>query len=960
MKISASSLLFLFFLLMMTSIIEGKIMYGIPDGTCHFFQNNELGETNRKNWPLATCVTCEAPVIHTLSEMTQVKAKATWSEVPNIIAYEYEVGGPGFLPNTGQALQSGTVVDTSVLLTGLTGNTNYEIVIRAICLADTSAYAAPVRFMTSPTCGSTFFDNGGLGQGYPAHFSVSQTICPSEPGEFVSLEFQSVDIAECCDVLSIYDHPNLSDPLLASSEDGNLDVVTATNAYGCLYVELVSGDSTGAGWEAAVSCVSCAPPGSFEVRIIPEFQVTWTPVAGVYKYMIEIGDHGFTPGTGEAIEVVESFQFAYSGSLPMADGGTDYDIYMRTVCQNGDTSAFVGPYYVLTPSQCGDFFYDPAGPNGSYAPGLYEYPLCPDNYNPDDQVQLEFTKIDVDPCCATLQVEVTNGELVDIPLDGSLPEIIHSKRSTGCLRVIFNVFDDQTLGEGWESVVHCNCPSLSRVTIFRVNSREVSFSWSRSEARKKDLEWVIMPSGMPLGSVVPASTGEVPGDSGSYLETVGGLQPDTDYDLYLRTICPQEFGPYTSAAAFRTAPACNEIFYDSGGPDDDYSVTIGGYAYDICPEQEWQAVELVFSAFSTNPGIDFINIYDGHFIDFNLVGSFSGDEIPGTFIAEHHSGCFTVDFDLQGDQPFPGWEIAVNCLDCPPVFTLEGAVPLPSGATKFIWKPTTRAVAYDWEIGMPGFAPNAGEHLLLGTSLGSDSEMEVAGLGENLYHEIYFRADCDSLGISNWSGPFKFLSNSTCGATIYDPGGPNGTYANNENVIFTLCPDHPSDYLTVDFTIFNTQTNSDILDVFEGELVSGFDFIRLSGGSLPSPITTSEPGTCLSFRFISDEAETGLGWEALVSCGPLDATSEQAVAQTLEVFPNPTSSSFMAVFNYPSSEDLQLEIADLTGSIVFAQSFQTTVGKNLIDLDLSEFPSGIYLISINGTMGRAARRIVKK
>jgi spore germination protein YaaH len=104
-----------------------------------------------------------------------------------------------------------------------------------------------------------------------------------------------------------------------------------------------------------------------------------------------------------------------------------------------------------------------------------------------------------------------------------------------------------------------------------------------------------------------------------------------------------------------------------------------------------------------------------------------------------------------------------------------------------------------------------------------------------------------------------------CNDTLFDMGGPNKNYYNNENYTFTIAPEHAVS-LTFNFTQFNTEAGFDYLYIYDGSdinapQIAGSPF---SGTSGPGTITSS--GGAMTFRFTSDGATTASGWRAVYQC----------------------------------------------------------------------------------------------
>jgi hypothetical protein len=112
------------------------------------------------------------------------------------------------------------------------------------------------------TCGGTFYDSGGTNN-YSNNENTTTTICPSTPGQYVSVAFTSFSTENCCDHLSIYNGNTTGAPLIGTFQGTVAPCnIVSTAANGCLtfgYISDISIVSTG--WTATLSCVA-APPAA--------------------------------------------------------------------------------------------------------------------------------------------------------------------------------------------------------------------------------------------------------------------------------------------------------------------------------------------------------------------------------------------------------------------------------------------------------------------------------------------------------------------------------------------------------------------------------------------------------------------------------------------------------------------------------------------------------------------------
>jgi len=108
---------------------------------------------------------------------------------------------------------------------------------------------------------------------------------------------------------------------------------------------------------------------------------------------------------------------------------------------------------------------------------------------------------------------------------------------------------------------------------------------------------------------------------------------------------------------------CDGTFYDSGGPNDNYSsseeiTTI------ICPDADstGQCVYANFTEFNIENGFDDMFIYDGPTEDGDIIGAYTGMDSPGLVFST--DSCITVVFDSDGSVTGPGWMAEITCLPC--------------------------------------------------------------------------------------------------------------------------------------------------------------------------------------------------------------------------------------------------------------------------------------------------------
>ncbi len=90
----------------------------------------------------------------------------------------------------------------------------------------------------------------------------------------------------------------------------------------------------------------------------------------------------------------------------------------------------------------------------------------------------------------------------------------------------------------------------------------------------------------------------------------------------------------------------------------------------------------------------------------------------------------------------------------------------------------------------------------------------------------------------------------------------------------------------------------------------------------------------------------GVGIAKIINLIPCNfRMKSNGIINDAEIFPNPTDGSFTLNFNSSLSENIDLNISDVTGRIVFTESFTSFIGKNNQMVDLNSVDAGIYLVT---------------
>ncbi|GAA3509614.1 hypothetical protein GCM10022393_22850 [Aquimarina addita] len=319
-------------------------------------------------------------------------------------SWDIEYGLTGFELGKGISIST---TESPTEVTGLDSSTTYDFYLKSNCsIGGAGIWIGPLSITTTPDycAGDYFYDQGGPDGDYPNNTVSTTVISPDVLGERVRVVFNSFNVESGYDFLQVFDGPDNTYPqLFVGNGYTGSDIpttFTSTDVSGSLTFMFFSDISvTSSGWDAQVICESkpnCEEPEQFLVSEITtdEATVSWQqPDASVWE--LEYGVRGFTLGTG-IVNTISSNSY----NLINLESSTSYDVYIKTVCDEGGFSNVRGPlrfmtacnlvsdnpneYLINQSFECGDIgAWRINGPDNS---------LCPSNFDVyEDSSQTCFT-----------------------------------------------------------------------------------------------------------------------------------------------------------------------------------------------------------------------------------------------------------------------------------------------------------------------------------------------------------------------------------------------------------------------------------------------------------------------------------------------------------------------------------------------------------------------------------------
>ncbi len=305
---------------------------------------------------------------------------------------------------------------------------------------------------------------------------------------------------------------------------------------------------------------------------------------------------------------------------------------------------------------------------------------------------------------------------------------------------------------------------------------------------------------------------------------------------------------------------CAGTLYDSGGDTGNYSSS-ENLTTVLTPATAGAKIRLTFTVFDTENNYDFLKVYDGPTASAPLLGSFAGSAQPGVITATNPTGQLTLVFTSDISVTYAGFAATITC-----------AVNLPN-ITSFT----------------PTSGPAGTTVVLTGTNFTGTTAISISGTPVTVFTVNSATQITLTVPANALSGPFVVttpngtttsagsyntgtsvyligIDQTTCSGVIYDSGGPNGDYTNNQYMITVLTPATAGAKIRLTFTAFDTENSYDFLKVYDGPTASAPLLGSFTGTTLPGVITATNPTGQLTLVFTSDGSGFRPGFAATITC----------------------------------------------------------------------------------------------
>ena len=319
------------------------------------------------NWSIPASFTaplCSAPDQISVSNISETSAVFSWQNTSGIPPWQVAVvPATNTIPPTNGDM---VTINTNYTVNGLIPGTAYYFYVQASCgNGAMGAWSSPFLFTTSSLpveCGGMFADNGGSTGNYLNNSDSTVTICPDNPGDFVTVTFASFSTENQFDGLYVYNgNSTASAQIMSTNDGGNVPgglpgsfwgstipgPFTSTDASGCLTFRFISdGSVTLTGWVADVQCglpPTCPRPTNVSVQATSFSTATigWVEAGSATEWEVQL-----TNGANTTTTNTNANPFLVSNLIE----GEVYIVTVRAICAPSDISNWSIPFTFLMPS----------------------------------------------------------------------------------------------------------------------------------------------------------------------------------------------------------------------------------------------------------------------------------------------------------------------------------------------------------------------------------------------------------------------------------------------------------------------------------------------------------------------------------------------------------------------------------------------------------------------------------
>ncbi len=396
-------------------------------------------------------------------------------------------------------------------------------------------------------------------------------------------------------------------------------------------------------------------------------------------------------------------------------------------------------------------------------------------------------------------------------------------------------------------------------------------------------------------------------------------------------------------------------------------------------------IQFWFTKLNTEPGQDIITVYDGDSEEADILGMFSGSEIPPVITSAGNAMLIEFTSDTAGTND--GWMAEYMAYSSP--FCNSGNV-LTSLSTSYFsdnsgpynytnnsdctWLIDPQNEIYDSvssidlnfyniQLGEGDtvfvFDGNSDNASLLSKITDDENPGTIHSTGNKIF--IAFRTNEETTG-AGWTAGYTSLLPVYCNDTTiltgssgtFEDGSGAKTYNNNTECYWMIAPENAIS-ITLSFTKFDIEYGYDQVKIYNAGEKPPVLLATYWGHEIPPSFTMTGNKMLLSFK--SDFSQVFDGWEAVYST---DVASVQETDENIgcRIVTNPVSNTLKIEIRNTGSADISVGLYDMLGNSVIKKVYTCSQGLNQLKIDVASFDQGIYFIRIDGLQKEFVSKII--
>ena len=430
-----------------------------------------------------------------------------------------------------------------------------------------------------------------------------------------------------------------------------------------------------------------------------------------------------------------------------------------------------------------------------------------------------------------------------------------------------------------------NCPNITNLEYSNV-SNTTTLTWTPGGSEQN---WLVQ--------FKPTAAGDnewisIPVEAVS-MTTFGGLIGNTDYEARVKAICGADSSqwvtvaftsgcapfdiPFVETFGSYSTPTCwtSEGFdfysgYALSGDANEFMITP---PINIPQSTTYLRFEVkavgsykVLASYRGTRADRFEEIYTGSATDQTVIipiaATYQGRATNFKFVNDNNSNLYV--YNVKVNQcPFEPTDVTVSNIT--------------DNALDLTWTADAQATNFEVQYGAKDFALGTGTTLNVTTNT-----VNISGLTYGNEYDFYVRTQCSSDN-SAWVGPVtakveiavimgEQTTATTCMGVLYDNGGADGLYANSSDDVVTIYPNTPNSLIRLQGDYETESITYDYITVYDGTSTSATQITKV-GGTGTLDVTASNLDGALTVLFHSDPSVNRWGFALNISCVPAPACS---------------------------------------------------------------------------------------